>query len=107
MNLVYNRQSLCIRTFGYSIIARVAIRGWCVTAKFRVFGIFIHLLVCLRNCLPVIMFVIYLGHCLSNVLLLSEFLLWLVLCYVVLWLICKSLVRASFCVCLGSCLIEK
>ena len=37
MNLVYNRQSLCIRTFGYSIIARVAIRGGSVTAKFFVF----------------------------------------------------------------------
>ena len=77
-----------------------------VTAKFCVFGIFIHLLVCLRICLPVIMFVICLGHCLSIVLLLSEFLLWLVPCYVLLWLICKSVVRASFCVCLGSCLID-
>ena len=56
------------------------------------------MLVCLRICLPVIMFVICLGHCLSIVLVLSEFLLWLVLCYVVLWLICKSVVCASFCV---------
>ena len=37
MNLVNNRQSLCIRTFGYSIIARVAIRGGSVTAKVCVF----------------------------------------------------------------------
>ena len=37
MNLVYNRQSLCIRIFGYSIIARVAIWGGSATAKFCVF----------------------------------------------------------------------
>ena len=52
MNLVYNGQSLCIRRFGYSIIARVAIGGGSVIVQFCFLRyLFICLFACVFVCL--------------------------------------------------------
>ena len=79
LKFISREKRIKIKTKGTKITGQPTCADNLITGKYLLlpnfvfYGIFIHLLVCLRICLPVIIFVICLGHCLSIVLLFNEF----------------------------------